>query len=83
MGAITIGDLLVSKKTQDTYEVIDYQWSFCSVCTQLPINKYCEKSKDPASALYRRYTRRNTRTGKEFNIAGYRLDEAVNKKEMI
>lgn len=83
MGAITIGDLLVSKKTQDTYEVIDYQWSFCSICTQLPINEYCDKSKDPASAHYRRYTLRNTRTGKEFNIAGYRLDEAVNKKEMI
>jgi hypothetical protein len=83
VGAITVGDLLISKKTQDTYEVVDHQWSFCSVCVQMPHNEYCEKSKDPASAHYRRFTLRNTRTGKEFNIAGHRLDEAVKKKEMI
>jgi hypothetical protein len=83
MGPIAIGDLLLSKKTQDTYEVVEYQWSFCSVCVRLPHNQYCDKSKDPASPHYRRFTLRNTRTGKVFNIAGHRLDEAVTKKEMI
>lgn len=69
------GDRIRNVKTGKVYEIINYQWSFCPICVQLPHMQFCEKSKDPASPHYRFYEIQNVDTGQTFQVSGVKWDE--------
>lgn len=73
---------MINTHTLEVFEIVHYQWTFCSVCTSLPFMNWCDKSKDKMSMHYRYYTLRNIRTGKEHEVAGHLLDEAQRKGKM-
>jgi len=80
---LQVGDYIENVESRQKFEIIEYQWSFCSICTQLPFMVWCAKSKDKSSAHYRFYRIKNVRTGQEHEVDGAYMDKAQFRRKII
>jgi hypothetical protein len=79
---LQIGDYIENTETLQKYEIIDYQHTFCAICTQLPFMVFCPTTKDKTSMHYRFYRIRDVRTMKVHDVSGDHMDKAQFKRKI-